>query len=473
MSDRAVMLLSDYDSACDKVREKVPRKTIVKNKTFYPTTTDGNVTEIITKGTLKLGESYYVNYNNATMAITSNIYEVRNIEVQGVSTKGIEMLLSHPAGNEYKTKICIYQDEENIMLYASEMFAHEDYPTYITLEEITGEIVSGEFAEKVDDVYEAGQTQGERVMWDNLTNYNTKTDYEKFFSESGYEYITPPYKIYPKYTRSANQTFVEAKRLKKLEADYFDFSQKTKGTGTQTAYYYTFYNCSNLEEIEDIGMQADYGYTTTFANCTKLKKIACVRSDENTLYNGEVFNYCYELEDITFEGVIGQNGLDFKWSKKLTYDSCHSIFTHLKDFREVIADKVAIPSGFNGVAFAEHTLVAGQKYLGTYINPSYGSAQFSGTPQNVEVPTVGQRLAVVFEVVDPLGTAHEVYIYNDNGSLRIFDTYGISIESEISISTITENRTITMPKAVKDNGNATPEDIAEATDRGWTIAWAE
>lgn len=338
--------------------------------------------------------------------------------------------------------------------------------------ETTEAIKSGELSEKINDVYEAGQAQGEREMWDALTNYNNRTDYEKVFLNSGYEYITPPYKIYPKYKRSGNQTFCAAKNLKKIEAKYFDFSQKERGTISSEGHHYSIYDCLNLEEIEDIGMQADYGYFTTFANCVKLKKIACIRSDAETRYNGEVFNFCNALEEVTFEGVIGQNGVNFKWSKKLTYDSCHSIFTHLKDFREVIADKVAIPSDTNGYAFAEYTLIAGQKYSGTYINKAYGSTHFSGTPQNVEVPIVGQRLAVVFEMIDPMGTTHEVYIYNNNGNLCIFDTFDQVIDAEISIFTITENRTITMPTTVRDNGNATPEDIAEATERGWTIVWS-
>lgn len=213
------------------------------------------------------------------------------------------------------------------------------YPSTTLMTDIDGVVIEATYnkrlseiddiPERIEAVYDEGYIKGEREMWDNITNYNTRIDYEKIFSDSGYEYITPPYKIYPKYKRAANQTFSTAKMLKKIGADYFDFSQKTKGTDNQSAYYYTFYNCSNLEEIEDIGMQADYGYSTTFANCIKLKKIACVRSDENTLYNGEVFNYCYVLEEVRFEGVIGKNGINLRWSTKLSKASWYSIINAL------------------------------------------------------------------------------------------------------------------------------------------------
>lgn len=295
MSDRAVMPLSDYVSACDKVREKAPRKTIAKNKTFYPTT-DNNVTEIITKGTLKLGESYYVDYNNAAMVATSNIYEVRNIEVQGVLTKGIEMLLSHPAGDEYKVKICIYQDEENIMLYASEILDYEDYPTYITLEEITGEIVSGELAEKINEVYEAGKKAEYDSFWDAYQENGNRRDYSNaFYNKWNDETFKPKYDIIATSAYSAcgysNMSTINV---------VFDLSGASNTSSL-------FYSCHNLKTIKKI-----------------------IVSEKNTISNW--FTYCNSLEYVTFEGVIGQNGLDFQWSTNLSKASWMNIMSKLSPF---------------------------------------------------------------------------------------------------------------------------------------------
>lgn len=292
MSDRAVMPMEDYVSACDKVREKAPRKTIVKNKTFYPTT-DNNVTEIITKGTLKLGESYYVDYNNATMVITSNIYEVRNIEVQGVLTKGIEMLLSHPAGDEYKAKICIYQDEENIMLYASEILAYEDYPTYITLEEITGKIVSGELAEKINEVYEAGKKAEYDSFWDAYQENGNRRDYSNAF-----------------YNNWNDDTF-------KPKYDII-------ATGAYSIFGYS--NMTNINVIVDVSGASDS--KAMFNGCSLLKAVKKIIVSEKTTFSNW-FTYCNSLEDVTFEGVIGQNGLDFQWSTNLSKASWINIMMKL------------------------------------------------------------------------------------------------------------------------------------------------
>ena len=186
-----------------------------------------------------------------------------------------------------------------------------------------------EVPERIDVIYEEGYIQSNREMWDAITNYNTRTTYEIGFRDWNIEYLSPPYKIIPTHKRTLNQTFSGIPNLKKIEAAFFDFSKKTKGTTSLEGVYYTFYNNLELEEIEDIGLQPEYGYYTSFGNCIKLKKIACIRSDEDTRYNGEVFNYCYELEDVTFEGVIGQNGINLRWSKKLSKKSWQNIISHL------------------------------------------------------------------------------------------------------------------------------------------------
>lgn len=339
--------------------------------------------------------------------------------------------------------------------------------------ETTETIKSGELPKKINEVYEAGQAQGEREMWDMVTANNTRSDYHLAFFQWGSEYIRPPYTLKPTAYYSLKQTFSEAKSLKKIEKHCFDFSNKEKRTGSsQYALYYTFDGCTNLEEIEDIGLPSDHSLTGTFSNCERLRKIEVIRVNEETTFLYGTFYYCQSLEYVRFEGVIGQNGIDLRWSTKLTQDSCHSIFTHLKDFREKIVENYSLPTDTQGFSFATYNLVQGQKYSGHYQNDAIGGCDFSGVAQYTEVPSVGQRLAVTFELVDPMGTPYNVFVYNENGSLCIFDTSNVSLERYITISTITETRTITMPTAVRDNGNAIPEDIAEATERGWTIVWS-
>ena len=64
-----------------------------------------------------------------------------------------------------------------------------------------------------------------------------------------------------------------------------------------------------------------------FFSCIKLVTIPKLIVNENTTFL-TAFSYCYELEEVRFEGTIG-NSLDLHWSTKLSYDSVANIFGHL------------------------------------------------------------------------------------------------------------------------------------------------
>ena len=182
-------------------------------------------------------------------------------------------------------------------------------------------------AENEQKVYEAGKQAGQNEIWDYATNYGEKTDYSGVFSSWGMEYFHPNRKIIPTSANSGSSTFNGCKKLKKIEATYFDFSQKERGTSNQQGYYFTFYNCSVLEEIEDIGMQADYGYYTTFGGCPKLHTIAKIRADEQTIFSN-TFAYAYALTNVEFEGVIGK-AISLQHSTKLSKASITSLINTL------------------------------------------------------------------------------------------------------------------------------------------------
>jgi hypothetical protein len=186
-------------------------------------------------------------------------------------------------------------------------------------------------AENEPKVYEAGKKAENDRFWDDVTNKGQRADFSKGFAYWGAEYIRPNRKIIPTANASAAQTFSGCPNLKKIEADYFDFSQKTKGTGWQTGYYYTFYNCPNLEEIEDIGLSPDHSYSTTFSN-PKLHTIANITVDKNTQFSG-TFDYCYALRHLGIYGTIGQNGFNVRWSP-LDSDSVSRIVGALEDKSE-------------------------------------------------------------------------------------------------------------------------------------------
>ena len=195
--------------------------------------------------------------------------------------------------------------------------------------------------ENVDSVHEAGYNKGESAgfdagkqaeydaFWDAMQNYGNRKDYGKAFLEWNCEYIRPKYKVMPTDRATSVNTFYGNRTLKKIEAEYFDFSQKTRGNSITTGWYWTFSTCSALEEIEDIGMMPDTAYDSTFYGCSSLTKIAKITTDKDVQF-GDAFKNCRALQDITFEGEIGNN-IDFQWSNQLKKDSITSIINHLSD----------------------------------------------------------------------------------------------------------------------------------------------
>ena len=167
-------------------------------------------------------------------------------------------------------------------------------------------------AGKISKVYDAGKQSAYDEFWDTITNKGERDMYQYVFFCWDSEYIRPNRKIVPTYFESGACVFNRCTNLKKVEADYFDFSQKQRGTSHSSGWYYMFYNCPNIEEIEDIGLSPQYSYGHTFNGCTKLHTIARIRVDEDTLFES-TFGKCNALKNIVIEGVVGNN-IDFRYS---------------------------------------------------------------------------------------------------------------------------------------------------------------
>ena len=87
--------------------------------------------------------------------------------------------------------------------------------------------------------------------------------------------------------------------------------------------------CTKLLYVYDIGIQPSASLWAMFANCSSVKTIEIIRVKEETILNN-TFDNCKALENITFEGVIGQN-VSFAASP-LTTTSLINVITHLKDY---------------------------------------------------------------------------------------------------------------------------------------------
>lgn len=194
--------------------------------------------------------------------------------------------------------------------------------------EVANGTKTAELAEKVGEVFEAGKKSEYDEFWDIVQNSGKRINYNSAFSDWAAEFIRPKYKVVPTGANSAGSTFYACPYLKKVEAAYFDFSQKPTGTNTNTGYSYTFSGCSKLEEVEDVGLIPQTGYYNTFAYCYKLHTIAKIGVNEDTKFSN-AFISCDKLENLAIDGTIGQNGFNIKWSTNLSKASILSVLNAL------------------------------------------------------------------------------------------------------------------------------------------------
>ena len=172
--------------------------------------------------------------------------------------------------------------------------------------------------------FEAGYSKSESDFWDVVQQNGSRTDYSWAFCAWGCEYLHPKHKVIPQGTDVADICY-NMDSLKKIEAAYFDFSQVDRAA----TYNYSFGGSATLEEIEDVNFMPAARYNYTFAWNSMLKTIAKITADENTLFDHS-FDGCYNLENITFAGVIGQS-TSFNYCSKLSRASIESIVNHLSD----------------------------------------------------------------------------------------------------------------------------------------------
>lgn len=178
-----------------------------------------------------------------------------------------------------------------------------------------------EMSTGVNEVYTKGKADGDRSLWDIITNNNTRTNYTYgFFRWEGAEYLRPPYKII--VMGASPQMFAYSSKIKAIEKNYFDLSGVTGASSI-------FRNCFELEKIEDCGLPALNNHDADYINCYELHTIERIRSTKVTTYLNS-FNSCNKLVNVEFNGEIGQN-ISFP-NSPLSIESLKSIISCLADY---------------------------------------------------------------------------------------------------------------------------------------------
>ena len=204
------------------------------------------------------------------------------------------------------------------------------------------------FSDAVGEAYEAGKKAENDAMWGAILDNGERTNFRSCFLCWNCEYIRPPVKIVPTINAgSRNSVFNGNKSLKRIEKEYFDFSQCQRGTANDTGYFQTFYNCPSLEVVEDVGMNNAYSFYGTFGYDGKLHTIECIYPDENTLFYN-TFDECRNLVYLRVNGTIGKNGFNVSSCTKLDKESHISVFNAFSTTAAISAtfSKVAVDKAF-------------------------------------------------------------------------------------------------------------------------------
>lgn len=187
------------------------------------------------------------------------------------------------------------------------------------------ELPLAEYAQKVDDVYEAGKKSEYDLFWDTYQQNGTRVAYDNAFAEAtsgmmwqaGTTY-RPKYPIVP--TRAENMYY--ATRLPYEALKEVDFSNCTSFRSTFA--YASTPHLGVIDARKATVMNSCCGWSGALTTIDKLIVA------ETTPYYA-CFGSCKNLTNITFEGTIAQNGLDFKDCKNLSRESIESVIECLSE----------------------------------------------------------------------------------------------------------------------------------------------
>lgn len=189
----AVMPLSDYKAACDKVREKVDLTTVKFEETDFGFLRS----EVFT---VSKNSVYIFSYEFSDSSKFSDLYyaspewegETPPGYFEPIDSNSAETTSELYAGVQYRIFIA---DSLGLtpkdILKASLLLDEETVVDFVP----PPKIKSGELADKVDEVYEAGEQAEYDHFWDALQQNGTRKDYYAFFAGWGVEEFKPKYDI--------------------------------------------------------------------------------------------------------------------------------------------------------------------------------------------------------------------------------------------------------------------------------------
>lgn len=185
--------------------------------------------------------------------------------------------------------------------------------------------------------YENGMAAEYDAFWNVYQENGTRTNYQygAFGGDGWTDKIFKP--KYPIKVRFGYGMFTGCQLTKIKDIDF-----SLAGDLNQVMYV-----CQRLKEVGVVNAPLSTNALMSFSGDYELHTIEKLVIGEQCAFN-QTFVNCSALENITFEGVIG-NDINFQWSTKLTRASIESIINHLSDTasgKTLTLSKTAIENAF-------------------------------------------------------------------------------------------------------------------------------
>ena len=174
--------------------------------------------------------------------------------------------------------------------------------------------------------YEAGKLAEWSEFWDAYLENGSKKIYNSTFNSLGWNDKTfkPKYDIRPEQMMGTFWYTGIINLIDDLE------KQNVKFDTTNCTYFLQAFQGARITHYPTIDMSKATNTSYAFGSEAKVVKIEKLIVSKSTPFTN-TFIYAYNLEEITIEGTIGQNGFNVQWSNKLTHDSLLSILNALED----------------------------------------------------------------------------------------------------------------------------------------------
>lgn len=188
--------------------------------------------------------------------------------------------------------------------------------------------IAEKFEVIADAVYDKGIEHMRLAVTNAVTDNNTRINYHNAFQYSNFTGFEFSYPIKPR--GYVSNLFYSCTKMVEPPKPIVLSEIFSNGNDTATYRKSVFAYCYALERVPDLNMRAINGIEEWFRQCGALRTIELLRVHENTIYTN-TFYECRALENIAFDGVIGQD-ISFKESPLLTLESLNNIIDHLKEF---------------------------------------------------------------------------------------------------------------------------------------------